>query len=63
MDHSWPGNVRELESVIERAVITTPGDTLQLLDRFDPPPKPDGEAEPTNAAALHSWLSWNGRTS
>ncbi len=33
--YHWPGNVRELESVIERAVITTRGTTLQVLDRFD----------------------------
>jgi len=36
VDHSWPGNVRELENVIERAVIITRGDTLRVLDRFDP---------------------------
>jgi chemotaxis protein methyltransferase CheR len=28
--YPWPGNVRELENVIERAVIVTPGTTLQL---------------------------------
>jgi transcriptional regulator with GAF, ATPase, and Fis domain len=33
--YHWPGNVRELESVIERAVITSQGSTLQVLDRFD----------------------------
>jgi transcriptional regulator with GAF, ATPase, and Fis domain len=33
--YSWPGNVRELESVIERAVITSQGTSLQILDRFD----------------------------
>jgi formate hydrogenlyase transcriptional activator len=33
--YGWPGNVRELESVVERAVITTQGDALQVLDRFD----------------------------
>jgi formate hydrogenlyase transcriptional activator len=34
-DYHWPGNVRELESVIERAVITSQGSTLQLLDRVE----------------------------
>ena len=34
-EYHWPGNVRELESVIERAVITTQGKALQVLDRFD----------------------------
>jgi formate hydrogenlyase transcriptional activator len=33
--YHWPGNVRELESVIERAVITSTGAALQVLDRFD----------------------------
>ena len=33
--YSWPGNVRELENVIERAVITSPGDTLSLGDTLD----------------------------
>jgi transcriptional regulator with GAF, ATPase, and Fis domain len=28
--HTWPGNVRELENVVERAMIATTGDTLQL---------------------------------
>ena len=28
--HSWPGNVRELENVVERAMIASTGDTLQL---------------------------------
>ena len=31
-DYSWPGNVRELENVIERAMITTQGSVLQLMD-------------------------------
>jgi PAS domain S-box-containing protein len=34
-EYHWPGNVRELESVIERAVIISPGASLQVLDRFD----------------------------
>ncbi len=29
-DSPWPGNVRELENIIERAVILTKGNTLQL---------------------------------
>ena len=28
--HAWPGNVRELENVVERAMIASSGDTLQL---------------------------------
>ncbi len=32
--HSWPGNVRELENVVERAMIRSTGDTLQLDETF-----------------------------
>jgi formate hydrogenlyase transcriptional activator len=34
-EYSWPGNVRELEHVIERAVITSTGQELQLADRLE----------------------------
>jgi len=34
-EYEWPGNVRELESIIERAVITSQGTALQILDRFE----------------------------
>jgi PAS domain S-box-containing protein len=34
-EYHWPGNVRELESVVERAIITSQGRALQVLDRFD----------------------------
>ena len=30
--YSWPGNVRELENVVERAMIASNGETLQLDD-------------------------------
>jgi formate hydrogenlyase transcriptional activator len=45
-EYYWPGNVRELESVIERAVITSQGTALQVLDQFDTFRKagePDGQ--------------------
>jgi DNA-binding NtrC family response regulator len=38
-EYDWPGNVRELESVIERAVITSQGTALRILDRFVNPLK------------------------
>jgi formate hydrogenlyase transcriptional activator len=41
--YHWPGNVRELESVIERAIITSQGNALQILDRFEPHIKPDDQ--------------------
>ncbi len=42
--YHWPGNVRELESVIERAVITSQGTALQVLDQLEPTGKA-GELE------------------
>ena len=44
-EHNWPGNVRELESVVERAVITSQGSTLRILDRFDTHRKTEESAE------------------
>lgn len=35
--YSWPGNVRELQNVIERAVIGTSGNKLQLGEAFQEP--------------------------
>ncbi len=36
VSHSWPGNIRELQNLIERAVIRSPGDELQVpLDDLD----------------------------
>jgi PAS domain S-box-containing protein len=34
-EYPWPGNVRELESIIERAVILTSGNVLQLTDKLE----------------------------
>lgn len=34
-DYPWPGNVRELESIIERAVILSPGKILHLVDKLE----------------------------
>jgi formate hydrogenlyase transcriptional activator len=32
-NYSWPGNIRELQNLIERAVIMTPGNVLQIQTR------------------------------
>jgi PAS domain S-box-containing protein len=34
-EHSWPGNIRELANVIERAVIYTRGNVLNVVDVFE----------------------------
>ncbi|MEW5726096.1 MAG: sigma 54-interacting transcriptional regulator, partial [Thermodesulfobacteriota bacterium] len=54
--HDWPGNVRELRNLIERLVILTPGEILDLDDLPEPllsagrrSPLP-GRAEPSRAA-------------
>jgi formate hydrogenlyase transcriptional activator len=39
--YPWPGNVRELQNVIERAVIHSPGPSLQVpLGELQPPAAP-----------------------
>ncbi|HXH06700.1 MAG TPA: sigma-54 dependent transcriptional regulator [Vicinamibacterales bacterium] len=48
----WRGNVRELRNTIERVIILSPGDTIDVADlravaRLDPRPEPaDNEQEP-----------------
>jgi len=37
--YAWPGNIRELQNVIERAILLSPGDTLQLAPDFCPAPR------------------------
>jgi formate hydrogenlyase transcriptional activator len=34
--YAWPGNIRELQNVIERAILLSPGDALQLAADFCP---------------------------
>jgi formate hydrogenlyase transcriptional activator len=53
-EYHWPGNVRELESVIERAVITSQGTALQVLDRFDTCLK-TGDQSGEEVKALADW--------
>ena len=45
--YDWPGNVRELENVLERAIITTPDTTLELLEVLTPDAA-EAFASPTN---------------
>jgi transcriptional regulator with GAF, ATPase, and Fis domain len=41
--YSWPGNVRQLESVIQRALISAHGETLELADALDSNPVGTGD--------------------
>jgi PAS domain S-box-containing protein len=43
--YRWPGNVRELENIIERALIISPGEQLELEDwlTMESPGAPSGE--------------------
>jgi len=36
LNHTWPGNVRELENLLERLMVTTAGDVIELKDLPDP---------------------------
>ncbi len=51
MNYKWPGNVRELENVIERALVLTEHETIQLEDlpvnlhSIEMPGQKDGENE------------------
>jgi transcriptional regulator with GAF, ATPase, and Fis domain len=38
-DYHWPGNIRELENVLERAVISSSGPKLRLVDELKKPHK------------------------
>jgi formate hydrogenlyase transcriptional activator len=46
----WPGNVRELESVIERAVILSPGEVIELPDDSLAQPVPSPVDSPSGPA-------------
>ena len=49
-NYSWPGNVRELENVIERAIILTQGDSLEIEDSALALPTPARTAQVEPAA-------------
>ena len=37
--YDWPGNIRELQNVIERGILLSPGETLDLAPDFGPSPE------------------------
>ncbi|WP_205761788.1 sigma-54-dependent transcriptional regulator [Longimicrobium terrae] len=53
--HAWPGNVRELRNVLERAVLLSPGDVLQVdhLQLSPAAARDDGVVD--GAEALHGY--------
>src|SRR5262249_23472319 len=67
--YDWPGNVRELENLIERALIVTAGDTLQVDPGWlspgpvpgVPPSTPPGLAELERRAILDALERCRGR--
>ena len=46
-NYQWPGNVRELENVLERAVISSSGPKLRLVDELKRPLKNSGSNRKT----------------
>jgi transcriptional regulator with GAF, ATPase, and Fis domain len=46
LNYNWPGNVRELENVIERAVILSPEQTLQISLLQNPKNSPSVDNKP-----------------
>jgi len=45
---TWPGNIRELQNFIERAVILTRGECLEVPIEELPSPRRDGDSPPTH---------------
>ncbi len=52
MSYDWPGNVRELENIIERAMIISPSDTLQIDSTWLAGATPDATARARPHARL-----------
>lgn len=59
--HSWPGNVRELQNVVERAVILSPGRTLDIHLQSAPSRAPGAPSAPApSAAQIATRQEWRG---
>jgi two-component system, NtrC family, response regulator HydG len=67
LDYSWPGNVRELQNAIERAVVVSSGDTIEMRDlplhvtagAARPGPGSLAEAEKAHVRAVLDSQDWN----
>jgi PAS domain S-box-containing protein len=51
LSYHWPGNVRELENVIERAVILSPDQTLQISELQNPQSNAGDDSKPLRSLA------------
>jgi len=49
MNYHWPGNVRELENILERAMIVTSGDTLEIDPTWLSTTSATSDGQPTMA--------------
>ncbi len=70
MEHTWPGNIRELENTIERLVLVSQGDTIDvqslqtLIKKDGAPPlrdfciSPNGSLKDAREELEKSMLSW-----
>lgn len=45
-DHSWPGNVRELRNLVERLVVTSPGELVGMAELEDVLPRDEVGSSP-----------------
>lgn len=55
-NYHWPGNIRELENVLERAVITSSGPKLRLIDDLKKPAKDLTKADRTLADVERDYI-------
>jgi formate hydrogenlyase transcriptional activator len=52
MNYDWPGNVRELENIVERAIIVSTGDALEIDPQWLKTAPPSVAPEPTVLADI-----------
>jgi chemotaxis protein methyltransferase CheR len=55
-NYHWPGNIRELENVLERAVISSSGPKLRLVDELKKPHKESISFDRTLAAVEREYI-------
>jgi formate hydrogenlyase transcriptional activator len=55
-NYHWPGNIRELENVLERAVISSSGPKLRLVDELNKPHKESTRSDRTLEAVEREYM-------